>query len=491
MENMFAKFMKLKEESEGTPTGVTSRIKLEKKQGSREFTPFIIDKSNHTNLSKVVKAFLNSDQVTLPYTTIDKKEGEIQPQLKKKSLYLTGGAVRDHLMGKTPSNYDLVTDATPSEIRMILAQNGFKEVTPEQDMHSRSLPHVGKKSKVFYASKWDKKKKEMTITAVVNGQSFDISTLSKSPKSKNFTPDEAKAAANIEEDAANRDFTINALYIPLTKDDGPNSELIDPFGGAHHLKSGEIKSIGEKFHDRLKEDPVTAFRYANHFNRFGFGEEIPDKYKNSIAATKAQSSMPVDLARNEFIKGLEHPDVDPRKYLKTVSDLGLLNVIFPNIQFDQNDLPEDLRGDRWMTAAWILRKNNPQDVREMLMAGGWPRQEANDVSYLIKMYQWSGNKFDPEQFYDMIQMHSGLTKSKIRDFMKMAKAETPEVDSFLNYEGDDLTPYQQDDLGRRKVNPVYVQFMGRTPVCGEFEQIKRHLMTNRWSDMMNKIHPTM
>jgi tRNA nucleotidyltransferase/poly(A) polymerase len=490
MEKLFAKFMKLKEDSEDAPTGVTSRIKLEKKPGSREFSPFIVDKSNHANLSKVVSAFLNSDKVKLPYTTIDKKEGEVQPQLKKKSLFLTGGAVRDHLMGKTPNNYDLVTDATPSEIRMILSQNGFKEVQPQQDSASyKSLPNAGKKSKLFYASKWDKKKKEMTITAVVNGQSFDVSTLSKSPKSKNFTPDEAKSAANIEEDAANRDFTINALYIPLTKDGGPNSELIDPFGGAHHLKSGEIKAVGDRFDDRMKEDPITAFRFANHFNRFGYGDEIPEKFKKSVTAMKG--SMPANLARNEFVKGLEHPDVDSRKYLKTMNGLGLMNVIFPNIQFDQNDLPEDLRGDRWMTAAWILRKNNPQDVREMLTAGGWPRQEANDVSYLVKMHQWSGDKFDPEHFYDMIQTHTGLTKSKIRDFMKMTKSESPDVDNFLNYDGGDLAPYQTDDMSKRKVNPVYVKFLGRTPVCGEFEHIKRHLMTNRWADMMNKVHPTM
>ena len=79
MENLFAKFYKLKEETEGkTVAGVTSYIKLQKKEGNREFTPFLIDKSNHPNLGKIVKAFLNSDKVKVGYTTIDKKDGEVE-----------------------------------------------------------------------------------------------------------------------------------------------------------------------------------------------------------------------------------------------------------------------------------------------------------------------------------------------------------------------------------------------------------------------------
>jgi len=485
MESLFTKF--LKEQEEKPVTGVTSTVKLQKKEGSREFTPFLIDKLNHPNLSKIVKAFLNSDKVKVGYTTIDKKDGEIEPQLKKKSLYLTGGAVRDHLLGKTPRNYDLVTDATPSEIRLILSQNGFTEVKPQKSMIKYgALPIHGRKNKIFYASKWDSKGKEMSMTAEVNGQPFEISTLSKSPKSKNFIPSDFKAAATLEDDASNRDFTINAMYIPLTKDDGPNNELIDPFGGANHLKSGEMKSVGEKFNDRLSEDPLTAHRLVNLHNRFGAGDELPEKYMKSIKSFKNFGSVPLERSKDEFVRGLENPDIDARNYLKNYSDAGLLATVFPNIEFDPQDMPEDFRNDRWMMAAWILRKNNPQDVRDMLISGGWSKQEANDVSYLVKIYQWAGDNFDPEKFYDMIHMHSGLTKGKIKEFMQMAKLGGGKLDDFLGYDGSDLMPYQSDELGARKVNPIYVQYLGRTPVCGEFEMLKRQLMTDRWKDMLNR-----
>lgn len=487
MENLFTQFFKLREQEEKPVGGVTSTVKLQKKDGSREFTPFIIDKSNHANLAKIVRAFLNSDKVKVGYTTIDKKEGEIEPLLKKKSLYLTGGAVRDHLMGKTPRSYDLVTDATPSEIRMILSQNGFTEVKPQSKLVKYgSLPIHGRKNKLFYASRWDKKGKEIAFVAEVNGQPFELSTLSKSPKSKNFVPDDFKAAATIEDDAANRDFTINAMYIPLTKDDGDNNELIDPFGGANHLKSGEIKSVGERFDDRLKEDPLTAHRLVNFHNRFGAGEQIPEKYMNSIKKFKDFSAVPAEKAKDEFVRGLENPDVDSRNFLRQYGDTGLLSTIFPNIEFNTDEMPENFRNDRWMMAAWILRNNDPHDVRDMLLSGGWTKQEANDVSYLVKIFQWSKAGFDSDKFYDMIQTHTGLTKGKIKEFMQMVKADCSKVDDFLGFDGSDLMPYQGNELGGRKVNPLYVQYLGRMPVCGEFEMVKQNLMTDRWNDMMNR-----
>ena len=248
MNGLFSQYLRFREETEDAPVGVTAHIKLQKKQGSNELTPFVVDKSNHANLVPIVKAFLKSDKVGLGYTTIDRNKGEIEPQLKKKSLFLTGGAVRDHLVGKTPRNYDLVTDATVSEIRMILEHAGFKEVKGQIEGEKyNNLPNNVKSHKIFYVSKTDKKGKEMEVVAVIHGQPFTISTMNKSPKSRNFIPNDVIAASSVEEDASNRDLTINSMYIPLTNDDGANSDLIDPFGGANHLKSGEIKVVGDNF----------------------------------------------------------------------------------------------------------------------------------------------------------------------------------------------------------------------------------------------------
>jgi hypothetical protein len=73
--SLFSRYFRIREESEENSSNtVTSHVKLQKKQGNNEFLPFVIDKSNHANLAKIVKAFVNSDKVGLGYTTIEKAE---------------------------------------------------------------------------------------------------------------------------------------------------------------------------------------------------------------------------------------------------------------------------------------------------------------------------------------------------------------------------------------------------------------------------------
>ena len=121
MKNKFANYIAYREQNEDKPNNnVLSKIKLKKNDGSNDFLPFSVSKSSRPNLRILLKAFDISDQVSLGYTTIEKNKGEVEPTLKKKVIYLTGGAVRDHLKNKTPKNYNLVTNATASEIKLIL-----------------------------------------------------------------------------------------------------------------------------------------------------------------------------------------------------------------------------------------------------------------------------------------------------------------------------------------------------------------------------------
>lgn len=499
---LFAKYFQLREEtgskpSDGAPASnnITSRIKLQKKEGSKEFAPFTVNRTTHPNLRILIKAFGDSDKVGVGYTTIDKTKGEVEPQLKKKVLYLTGGAVRDHLKGKTPRNYDIVTDATPSEMRMILTQpeSQFTETKPREGQYASDeryshLPAAGTKNKIFYASRWDKQGKELEICAEINGEQFHIATLSKSPKSRRVQPDKGEPASSVEEDASNRDFTINSLYIPLTTSDGDNSELVDPHGGAHHLKNGEVKAVGDDLGSRLSEDPSTALRYMKTVSRFGNPDKIPEKYASAIARHKDMQDVPKDHIRKEFLSGLEHPDSDPRKYMKAFQSTGLLQTIFPGVEFDPEEMPEDFRGDRFLAPAWVLRNNEPGEVQKMLLGGGWSKQEASDIAYLVKLYNWgSKNKFDSKDFYDLKTSHTGLSKNKIREWMQMAKAHGPEVDSFLNHDDSDLTPYVKGEDGKRTVNPEYTKSLGRPPQGHEFDSVKKNLSTKRWKDGLNKL----
>lgn len=483
--NNFAKYLNLREGKESTP--ITSKIKLQKIEGSKDFTPFTVNKTMHPNLRFLIKAFQDSNKVGVGYTTIEKTKGEVEPQLKKKSLWLTGGSVRDHLKGKTPRNYDLVTDATPSEMRMILTQPdaGFTETKPRSGDNEKyaKLPSPGAKNKIFYASRWDKAGKEIEMTVEVNGEKFEVSTLGKHPKSRRIQPEKGELTSTVEEDSANRDFTINAMYIPLTSSDGDNSELIDPHGGAHHLKNNEVVPVGD-MNKNLKEDPAGSLRYLKLINRYGNPDKISDKHKQAIERHKDLHDVPKDLIRSEFLDGLEHPDTDPRKYIKSFKQTGMLGAVFPGVGFDEEDIPKDFVGDRWLAPAWVMRNNEPEEVKKTLVNNGWSKQEASDIAYLVKLYNWGAKgNFDPNQFYDIKNTHTGLTKNKIREWMQMSKQHGPEIDAFLKHDDKDLIPFSANG----SLNPAYSKHLGRTPFKNEIEPIKKVLSTKKWQSNIGKI----
>ena len=95
MKKLFTKYFELREETGSKPSdgepNLTSKIKLQKKEGSKEFAPFSVNRTTHPNLRTLIKAFEVSDKVGVGYTTIDKAKGEVEPNLKKKTLYLVGG----------------------------------------------------------------------------------------------------------------------------------------------------------------------------------------------------------------------------------------------------------------------------------------------------------------------------------------------------------------------------------------------------------------
>lgn len=490
----FQKYIQYKENSSNEPSFITSKIKLQKENGSKEFSPFSVNKSSRSNLRPIIKAFLSSNQVGLGYTTIDKSKGEIEPQLKKKSLYLTGGAVRDHLKGKTPRNYDLVTDATISEIRMILDQSeeGFTEVKPKSDKYAnnskyKDLP-ANSRGKKFYASRWDKKGKEIEITVEVNGEEFNIAPLNKSSKSRLVEPETGEAASSIEEDSSNRDLTINSLYIPLSNPDGDNAEILDPYGGVNHLKNGQIKFVGEKYDDRIEEDPMTALRLLKLNTRYGNSSTLPKDYEKSIKNhIKEISKLPKDTFKKEFIAGLEHPDVDPKKYMKAAHMSDILSIVFPDIEFNPQELPENFRGDRWLATAWILRNNPPESAKDLLVSNGWSQQESNDIAHLIKLYNWASKEnFDPESFYELKTNKTGLPKSKIKDWMKMVNLDKDEFNKFVEFDSNELSPYKSDTYGKKSLNPAFYDILGRTPAGQEFDYIKKDLFKNKWKETLGR-----
>lgn len=483
MTRKFSDYLNLREQEEGKASLVVpARIKLSKNSG--EFAPFNVSKSSRANLRTLLKAFEISDQVGVGYTTIDKSRGEVEPMLKRKSVYLTGGAVRDHLMGKTPRNYNLVTDATASEIRMILKHpdNDFSEVKPyDKDLSSderyRSLPSASSRNKMFYASRWDDSGKEKEFTVNINGENFYLATMSRSPKGS-LAKGSFDAAPSVEDDASNRDFTVNAMYIPLNNSDGDNTELIDPFGGAHHMKVRQVVPVNDDFESRFAEDPSIAMRYVKMLCKYG----DPDKpCKKIVGIIKGgdKSSLPREIIKKDFVTSLEDPDVDVRKMLRLMDSMGILNLIMPG--YDIHEMPTSLKGDRFLTPAWLMRNSDPDLMPDCLGGCGWGKSEASDLSHLVKLHNWAKSSFDPHQFYDLRHSKCGLTRGKMGEWMKMNGFSSPHVKAFLTHDDSDIRPYVDTMFGK-KINPEFSGLLGHNPRGEDFELARRHLSTKRFLD---------
>ncbi len=160
--------------------------------------------------------------------------------------FIVGGCIRDCILGITPNDYDITTNATPNKIMDI-----FKEFK----LIKNGIKHG-------------------TIGILIDGDIYEITTYrieseyedSRRPKSIEFT-------GNIVDDLKRRDFTINAMAYNDKKG------LIDDFGGIVDLKNKVIKTVGNP-DKRFNEDGLRIIRAIRFSSKLGFN--IEDKTLNSI-----------------------------------------------------------------------------------------------------------------------------------------------------------------------------------------------------------------
>jgi tRNA nucleotidyltransferase/poly(A) polymerase len=411
------------------PGGVSTSLKL---GSNNDFTPFVVtddprnpEYPSHENLAPIIRAFKDSSKVKV-YDSMDPK-GQPKPHnLPQKKLFLVGGPVRDHLMKQTPKDLDLASDATPDEIRMILRDAGFKEINDgsrsskssgknEAAPTSAKAPAApsGEGTRIFYVKGRDQTGKDFVFGVKVNGQEFDLATFRKDHGSANDGRNpESMEFGSQGDDSSRRDLTINSMYLALTNDNGPNTDVSDFHGGVHALMNGNVSFVGNA-EDRLGEDNLRALRYARFAAKFGKGKVDPQ-----VAAVikkmgpQIKQSVSPERVREEFLKGLGYEDVDPAKYIKIYKDLGLLDTVFPGmaVKLDKDeDYPQDR--DPAMVIAHLLKGNDPKAIGDMMKNGKWSNQEQGRVGFLHDILNLS-----PASDPDTLDKHmTGYKTSGIMD----------------------------------------------------------------------------
>jgi tRNA nucleotidyltransferase/poly(A) polymerase len=402
----------------------------------------------HSNMRHVIQAFLDSGSIELTNDTSKKVT------MPKKALYLVGGAVRDIVRGERPKDFDMATNATPEQIAMILHNAGFK-VPTRNDESGRPMPDYDRSGKhdaadvakakemkisfkpalqedgdekIWYLKGRDASadNKPFVIGAVVNGEEFEIATFRKDAKTVNGQS-EVNFVDNPLEDAERRDFTMNAMYIELSKAEGENKRLYDPTKkGYADANEGRIRAVG-KADKRFEEDGLRVMRAIRFHSKYGSEKTMDPELAAAIPKFAELRGIALERVREEFLKGLDDKNIDPAKYVRTYSRFGLLSRVFPGVSV-RDSVPTQLKNkrDRFLAIAWMLQDNPNEKVREVLAGTrrspdgevhtGWSNQERDIVCYLLKL-----KEFDRDELDELLKGRRmlGVTPEQIRKWVEM------------------------------------------------------------------------
>lgn len=398
---------------------VIPKIKLSKKNESEKLKPLLVDHENHPTLQPIIDAFDNSNEVTLGYSTIEKDGEETKPSLKKKLLYLTGSSLRDHLFNKTFQKYELVTNATPEETRMIMRFFGFSEIKPIDKEHIAKyvkLERATNNPNNFYVNKWDSHGNEMGFSVFVKGQKSQIDTLDKNDKYSLETTSLRKFTNSIYEDAETRDFSVNSMYLKLKNSNGDNTELFDPMRrGVHDIIHDEIHLV-EDVEEKFKANPTLMFDLAELSARFCDNHKISEVNARDIKENYSKVKNLPRLFKKNFINAVNNEDVPTYYYLKNLFVSGLLFKLFPNLKITPPHI--GLFDDYRFITAYLLQTNHDGLVFSTLTNLEWHKFEIKEVLFIKSLIEWAKTN-DETMFKKILDHVTEIPITKAVKFMKI------------------------------------------------------------------------
>ena len=210
--------------------------------------------------------------------------------------YLCGGSVRDLLMGRDPKDFDIATDAHPTDVRRLF----------------RNSRIIGRRFRLVHV--------------IFQDMVVEVSTFRKEPEARGDGEDllvtDDNTFGSPLQDARRRDFTINGLFYNIA-----DFSVIDYVGGLKDLDEGLIRVIGNP-DLRFREDPVRMMRAVEFASRLSFAIE-PDTYAAILrhrteilkASPPRVSEEILELLRRGWSK----------EAVRMLVDTGLLEPLLPEL----------------------------------------------------------------------------------------------------------------------------------------------------------------
>ena len=208
-------------------------------------------------------------------------------------VMLVGGAVRDLLLSRPPSDFDLVTTARPELLR---------EMFPGYQFTGKSFG-VG--------------------LLKLDAGTFEIATARLERKYMDGRhPGEIKFSDSLEEDVIRRDFTVNAILC-----DPLSGEIVDPAGGVEDCFRGIIRTVGDP-ERRFREDYLRMLRAVRFASRLDF-DLMPDVARAIERLAPLASSLAAERIREELTLMLLGRN--PGNAFRMLHEVGLLKVVLPEV----------------------------------------------------------------------------------------------------------------------------------------------------------------
>ena len=347
-----------------------------------------------SNIRKILREdFIREDRIKLN-VPVPEDIKQIKDVFVKNGhkLFIVGGAVRDALLGKTPKDYDLATDAVPDKVEEIMNKAGFK-----------TLP-TGKAFGV--------------INVFTDTDEYEIATFRKDigsgrrPDSVEFT--------NIETDVKRRDLTINALFYDID-----TGEVVDLVGGVNDLKKGIVRTVGAPA-DRFGEDRLRILRAIRFAGRFG--SQLEPDVDAALKKDNSLEGVSPERIRDEFIKGIKTAK-STEHFLMLIEKYKLWDGIFPGIKVNKKFIESN---DPILVIATIMIGNDSKVVSKRLNKLTFSNEENKAITFLVKFSAFNN-------LNDLVQMkglfnNSGVNDDQLIEFNRFNNILTQKVvDAFISF----------------------------------------------------------
>lgn len=241
-------------------------------------------------------------------------------RLQGHKAYLVGGCVRDRLLGGSPKDYDVATDASPAQVLAYY---------PKADQVGASFGVV--------------------LISDSAGNQVEVATFRSDDDYRDGRrPERVKFESDPRQDALRRDFTINALF-----EDPFSGEVLDYVGGQRDLEDRIIRAIGDP-ERRFREDHLRLLRAVRFAARLDFEIE-PATFEAMQKLAPLAADVAAERTRVELVRILT--EGHPRRGMEFLDRTGLLVVVLPEVAALKGvEQPPEYHpeGDVWMHTLMML-----------------------------------------------------------------------------------------------------------------------------------------